>query len=165
MQPWLKSKRAGEPLWPGNWHHDAAAMLRVDLEATRHTGITRGSKVMKIDQLRKFARHGKIEMTMQYVHTDEDELRERADHLSAPGCDGRKPSGEATVKRNKKRDHGCGSKSQRASSRRIECHSTGNDTSPCECKGLSSTDSDCHQRGRRGSNPQPPDRQSGTLTN
>jgi len=26
LQPWLKKKRAGEPLWPGNWHNDAAAM-------------------------------------------------------------------------------------------------------------------------------------------
>ncbi len=77
-------------------------MLRVDLEAagipsqadhgsyfdfhaTRHTGITRGSKVMQIDQLRQFARHSQIEMTMRYVHADADDLRERADRLSAPG--------------------------------------------------------------------------------
>jgi hypothetical protein len=30
---------------------------------------------------------------------------------------------------------------------------------PRYCKGLSSTDIDCHQKGRRGSTPQPPDRQ------
>ena len=57
-----------------------------DFHATRHTGIARGSKVMQIDQLRRFARHSKIEMTMRYVHTDADELRERADRLLAPGC-------------------------------------------------------------------------------
>ena len=186
LSPWMKKKPAGERLWPGSWHEDAAAMLRVDLEAagipyqaddgsyfdfhaTRHTGITRGSKVMQIDQLRRFARHSKIEMTMRYVHTDADELRERADRLLAPGCrHGDSPSGGRMARAEEcdhERDHGCGSKSQRASSRRIESHSTRNDTSPCGCKSLSSIDTVCHQRGRRGSNPQPPDRQSGTLTN
>lgn len=36
----------------------------------------------------------------------------------------------------------------------------GNDTTPCNCKGLSSTDIEMHQRARRDSNPQLPDRQS-----
>ena len=186
LNPWLKKKPAGERLWPGNWHEDAAAMLRVDLEAaniryqaddgsyldfhaTRHTGITRGSKVMQIDQLRQFARHSKIEMTMRYVHTDADELRERADRLSAPGCQSADDSGRGSVRRTGKCDHncdhGCGPKSQRASSSRSEMQRSRNDTSPCKCKGLSSTDTECLKRGRRGSNPQPPDRQSGTLTN
>ena len=91
-------------------------MLRVDLEAagtpyqaddgsyfefhaTRHTGITRGSKVMQIDQLRQFARHSKIEMTMRYVHTDADQLRERAHRLSAPGCLNSAVSSRGTVRR------------------------------------------------------------------
>ncbi len=186
LKPWLKKKAAGERLWPGNWHEDAAAMLRVDLEAagipyqaddgsyfdfhaTRHTGITRGSKVMQVDQLRQFARHSKIEMTMRYVHTDADELRERADQLSAPGSFDDAVSKKGTFGRSKKCDHkcdhGCGSNSQRASSSRSDVQRTRNDTSPCGCKGLSSTDTECHKRGRRGSNPQPPDRQSGTLTN
>ena len=186
LKPWLKKKPAGERLWPGNWHEDAAAMLRVDLEAadipyqaddgsyfdfhaTRHTGITRGSKVMQVDQLRQFARHSKIERTMRYVHTDADELRERADRLSAPGCRSGEVSNPGTIGRSGKCDHQCdhssGSKSQGASSGRINCHSTKNDASPCGCKGLSSIDTECHKRGRRGSNPQPPDRQSGTLTN
>ncbi len=186
LKPWLQNKPPGERLWPGNWHADAAAMLRVDLEAagipyqaddgsyfdfhaTRHTGITRGSKVMQVDQLRQFARHSKIDMTMRYVHTDADELRERVDRLSPPGCHTGAPSSRGTVRRNKKCDHkcdhGCGSKSQRASSSRSDVQPTRNDASPCGCKGLSSTDTECHKRGRRGSNPQPPDRQSGTLSN
>src|SRR5207247_8633776 len=64
LKPWLKTKITGAPLWPGRWHQDAAAMLREDLtaaeieyktvdgyfdfHATRHTGITRASKVMRI---------------------------------------------------------------------------------------------------------------------
>ena len=39
------------------------------------------------------------------------------------------------------------------------------DATPCQSKGLSSIVIDLLQRARRGSNPQPPDRQSGTLTN
>src|SRR5262249_13175971 len=90
--PWLKTKPPGQPLWPGRWCEEAAAMLRHDLvpakipyktsdgyfdfHATRHTGITRGSEVMRIDQLKAFARHAKIETTMKYVHTDKKELRE-----------------------------------------------------------------------------------------
>src|SRR5688572_33339529 len=124
---------------------------------------------MQVDQLRQFTRHSKIEMTMRYVHPDADELRERADRLSAPGCQSADVSSRGTVRRKEKCDHecdhGCGSNSQRASSTRISSHSTRNDTSPCRCKGLSSTDTECLKRGRRGSNPQPPDRQSGTLTN
>ena len=125
--------------------------------------------MMQVDQLRQFARHSKIEMTMRYVHTDADELRERADRLSAPGCDdaGRlaRLGIDGREKCDHECDHGCGSESQRASTRRINRHSTKNETSPCRCKGLSSTDTECLKRGRRGSNPQPPDRQSGTLTN
>jgi hypothetical protein len=62
-------------------------------------------------------------------------------------------------------DHGSGSTSQGASSSRSNWHPTENDATPRQGKGLSATDTDCHQRGRRGSNPQPPDRQSGTLSN
>ena len=168
------------------WHDDAAAMLRKDLEAakipyqtddgsyfdfhaTLHTGITRGSKLMQVDQLRQFARHSKVETTMRYVHTDADEFPKRADELSAPGCEDGQPSGGGANGRGEKCDHkcehGCGSDRQSASLRRSNWHCAGNDTTPCRCKGLSSTDARCPKRGRRGSNPQPPDRQSGTLTN
>jgi hypothetical protein len=45
----------------------------------------------------------------------------------------------------------------------IDIHCAGqpskSNASPCRCKGLSSTDTECLKRGRRGSNPQPPDRQ------
>jgi hypothetical protein len=188
LEPWLATKQAGKRLWPTAWHVNAAEMLRHDLleagieyeteegffdfHATRHTGITRGSRVMRIDQLRVFARHAKIETTMGYVHTDAAELRVRTDLLVPPHGSG---GGEAIAtrtldsarrsERDQKRDRAGVAGGQVLSSAVIETTPPLNDTTPCKCRGLSSTDTDCHQRERRGSNPQPPDRQSGTLTN
>ena len=98
LAPWLKTKPRGKRLWSGNWSDDAAAMLRQDLavakieyltdagyfdfHAARHTGITRGSAIMRIDKLKSFARHAKVETTMRYIHTDADELRGKVDLLS-----------------------------------------------------------------------------------
>ena len=39
LRPWLASRPADAPLWPGTWRVRAAAMLRVDLAAARQTWI------------------------------------------------------------------------------------------------------------------------------
>jgi len=187
LRPWLATKPEGATLWPGNWYREAAEMLRQDLtkaeveeetrdgvldfHATRHTAIMRGSRVMPVVDLKAFARHAKIETTMKYVHTGDQELREGVDRLPpiggtngapAPNANGSDNRSEESVQ---KRVRASGSTGQGASSRRINGHSTTNDATPRRGKGLSSIDIDFHQRARRDSNPQPPDRQSGTLTN
>ncbi len=95
LRPWLAIKPDREKLWPGKWYREAAEMLRKDLaiagveeetkdgkldfHATRHTAITRGSRVMPMVDLKVFARHAKIETTMKSVHSDEEELGESVD--------------------------------------------------------------------------------------
>jgi integrase len=181
LKPWLAKKPKGQRLWPGKWYRNGAEMLREDLSvagveyetkdgfldfhATRHTAITRGSRVMPVVDLKTFARHAKIETTMRYVHTDEKQLRDQVELLPLIGAINPTPRTSDAKKSDHKCDHASGSTRQHASSRRTQSPRSGNDTTPCMGKGLSSSDSDCHQRGRRGSNPQPPDRQSGTLTN
>ncbi len=190
LRPWLATKPKGARLWPGNWYREAAEMLRKDLaaaevdektkdgvldfHATRHTAITRGSRVMPIVDLKTFSRHSKIETTMGYVHTDKQELREGVDKLPAIG-----EADSATLtnqhgsdNRSEKSVHKCVragvSKTQVGSFAGNNGHSnrkSRNDATPRILKGLSSFDIDCLQRARRDSNPQPPDRQSGTLTN
>src|SRR4051794_36736921 len=66
---------------------DAAEMLREDLRrggveyvnlgryfdfhAHRHSGLTRGAKVLPTKDLQKFGRHASLRMTMRYVHEAE----------------------------------------------------------------------------------------------
>jgi hypothetical protein len=183
LRPWLADKMEGEKLWPGLWHDDAAEMLRKDLKAagieyetkagvldfhaTRHTAITQGSRVMNVVDLKAFARHAKIETTMRYVHTQDQALRNGVEKLPSIGVSNGTPM--LFQSRSKKCDHKC----DRAGVSETQVGSTSsknwqsneksrNDTTPCKSKGLASKDIDCHQRARRGSNPQPPDRQSAT---
>lgn len=51
----------------------------LDFHATRHTAITRSSRVMPVVDLKALALHSKIETTMKYVHTDEQQLRRGVD--------------------------------------------------------------------------------------
>jgi len=182
LRPWLAKKANGERLWPGRWCHQAATVLRRDLaeadipyetaegtldfHAARHTAITRSSRVMNVVDLKAFARHAKIETTMGYVHTDKEELRRQVDLLPLVGVDSAEqhPNGR-TKKRDRACDHAGVPACHQLSSKGENCHCPGNDTTPCKCKGLSSTDIEINQRARRDSNPQLPDRQSGTLTN
>ncbi len=180
LRTWLKGKPTGTKLWPGAWYREAAEMVREDLAAAaveydtkagvldfhamRHTAITRGSRVMPLVDLKTFARHAKIETTMRYVHTDEQELRERVEMLPTIGnISARQAAGTArSGKSDHRRDRAGVSKRQVESSSGNEGHSKGrtkNDATPCQGKGLSSKNSDCLQRARRDSNPQPPDRQ------
>src|SRR5437660_4193719 len=109
----------------------------LDLHATRHTGITRGSRVMTVFDLKAYSRHAKIETTMRYVHTDKQELREGVDKLPAIGGKNGAPTTDTNGAGNapKKSVHKCvrasGSTSQCASSRRSNGHSTENDATPC----------------------------------
>lgn len=88
LAEWLRGKAKGEPIWPGQWHKNAAAMLRVDLAAARvpynqrdgvldfHalrgtfiTGLARAGVHPKTAQI--LARHSSIELTMQvYTHLE-----------------------------------------------------------------------------------------------
>jgi hypothetical protein len=188
LRPWLAGKRKGAKLWPGNWYREAAEMLRKDLavagvefetndgrldfHATRHTAITRGSRVMPVVDLKTFARHGKIETTMRYVHTDKQELRDEVDTLPAIGGGALTADNNLSKNASEKSVRKCVragvSKRQVEASSGNNGHSNGksrNDATPCRGKGLSSIDIDFHQRARRGSNPQPSDRQSDALTN
>jgi hypothetical protein len=104
LKPWIVSKAAGAPLWPGTWANDAAEMLRVDLDAagipyktdegyfdfhaTRHGAITAGGRVMSITKLMQFARHTKIETSMRYNHLKKEELADAVSRLpNLPGDD------------------------------------------------------------------------------
>jgi integrase len=60
----------------------------LDFHATRHTAITRGSRIMPVVDLKAFARHATIETTMKYVHTDEQQLRSGCRPTSRPWQDG-----------------------------------------------------------------------------
>jgi hypothetical protein len=176
LRPWLAAKLKETRLWPGLWYRQGAEMLREDLaaakidyetndgyldfHATRHTAITRGSRVFPILDLKTFARHAKLETTMRYVHTDKAQLREEVERLPLLGHNGNSETGIDSEKSDQKGVRDSDSKSQGASSSRSNGQPTENDATPCEGRGLSSKDSDCHQRARRDSNPQLPDRQS-----
>ncbi len=188
LKPWLKNKPTGKPLWPGSWVENPAEMLRADLDrakipyhtdrgyldfhAQRHTAITNGADCMPVHHLQKFARHGKIETTLRYTHTTEEDLAgsvaklvplpetsarrgvQTPEHLPSPD---HKPDHDSdqTVAHGKNRQ----------SSVVTRKGHPGNAKTPEESGVLSPVVTGIHQRARRGSNPQPPDRQSGTLTN
>jgi integrase len=84
LRPWLASKPAGQPVWPGNWAKgkEAGAMLKFDLEAAgipyvdesgryadfhalRHTFITNMVKSgISPKAAQSLARHSTIDLTM-----------------------------------------------------------------------------------------------------
>jgi len=116
-----------------------------DFHAARHTGITRGSAIMRIDQLKSFARHAKVETTMRYIHTDADELREKVDLLAPvapiePAKRGGQRGAGIAARSGKKYDHECdhgsGSTSQGASSGRSGGHSSEKRHKPLRMQGL-----------------------------
>ena len=118
---------------------------------------------MPVVDLKTFARHGKIETTMKYVHTDEQELRDNVDKLPAIGSVAPAADKNPSEKSVRKCVRAGVSKRQVGSSSGNNGHhagKNGNDATPCNGRRLSSTDIDFPQRARRDSNPQPPDRQS-----
>ena len=195
LKPWLAKRKLGQPLWPGSWANDAAAMLRDDLDAAgipykttdgyfdfhaqRHGAITRGSHCMRLPQLKAFARHGKIEMTMRYTHTGMDDLASAVallPPLSKPSKKRSQKSGGqnitsgpnpiSSVQKSDQSPDQTVAVGNYSHSSVVTRNARPETTQPSDfSEGCTSADSSGHKRGRRGSNPQPPDRQSGTLTN
>ena len=101
LGPWLKTKEAGHPLWPGRWNRRAAEMLRVDLaaakipletadgimdfhalRATYVTNLVRSGVHPKIVQT--LARHSTIVLTMDlYTKLGAKETAQALDQLPA----------------------------------------------------------------------------------
>ena len=47
----------------------------------KHVLTTNGAQVMKLNVLKEFARHGKVEMTLRYTHTAKAEAAEAVNRL------------------------------------------------------------------------------------
>jgi len=104
---WLRAKPASELLWPGEWHKNAAEMLRVDLEAAgvpfktrdgvldfhalRHSYITSLSQCgVSPKRAQELARHSDINLTMNfYTHLKLEEVAA----VRATGAHGRWENG------------------------------------------------------------------------
>ncbi len=183
LRRFLRHKATGQPLWPGRWADEAADMLRKDLDragiayktadgyfdfhATRHGALTNGSAVMTLMQLKNFARHGKIEMTLRYTHTNKDELTDAVRQLPKLGNDPLRARKRRMlqIQSDQKSDQSVvPSRDLMSAVVRRVADATKN-TSPDTVRACVPVVTGLAQRGRRGSNPQPPDRQSGTLTN
>ena len=194
LQLWLRDKLARQPLWPGSWARNAAAMLRRDMEeagleyktpegfadfhALRHTAITRAGEVMSLPELRQFSRHSKVDTTMLYVHVDGETLQSKLDLLPALGHVAVETSsivsreddltiGEtpAALPCDRECDRPMAPDGQSSAPIVIAGDWTKNEITSARGGGYLSAVTIRQQRGRRGSNPQPPDRQSGALTN
>ena len=190
LRLFLADKPAGKRVWSGTWRRDPAEMLRADLEradipyelggeyfdfhALRHGAITNGSRVMTVPDLMNFARHSKIETTMLYVHGANKAVKQSVERLPTFDLSVGKAASqsERRVGPDHKPDHAVGNRGQSSSS--VVTRATGcarerdgseNEITLAGGEGYSAVDSSCHQRGRRGSNPQPSDRQSDALTN
>jgi integrase len=118
LRGYLAGKPAGRPVWPGTWTKDAAAMLRVDLEAAgipyrdadgrvadfhalRHSYITllsRSGVSPRVAQT--LARHSDIRLTMQtYTHAGLYDLAAAVDSLPPflPAGDGKEAAALAAT--------------------------------------------------------------------
>ncbi len=173
LRRFLRHKAPGQPLWPGRWADEAAEMLRADLDragiayktgdgyfdfhATRHGAITNGAAVMTLTQLRNFARHGKIEMTLRYTHTTKEELTEAVRQLPKLGDD--------PVRSRKRRMLQSQSDESVVPSRDLmsavvrRVADAANNSSPDSVRARVPVVTGLAPRGQRGSNPQPPNRQ------
>jgi len=178
---------SGRKLWPGNWAEEAADMLRRDLAAAGIAYRDDTGRVFDFHALRhqfisnlvaagvhpkvaqKLARHAKFSLTMDvYTHLALDDAApaldslpelpwpssrdDEAQVLRATGTDGKPSPSFALWQENRGREGP---------------FATTKNGRPETTKAVASNGFDgvSVQRGRRDSNPQPPDRQSGTLTN
>ncbi|GAB4150037.1 MAG: hypothetical protein Tsb009_24610 [Planctomycetaceae bacterium] len=178
-------------LWSGTWYEDAAEMLRGDLEdadieytdvsgrvfdfhALRHQFISNlaGAGVHpKTAQL--LARHSNITLTMdRYTHTDVAEAATALQHLPRVELALTQPTekqkvGLLTLMLTQKSGITCPTVlSGGQQDTRMELNIQ--KENPLKTRGFSPFGTNCpnlEKRGRRDLNPQPPDRQSGTLTN
>ncbi|GIW78766.1 MAG: hypothetical protein KatS3mg105_0573 [Gemmatales bacterium] len=117
LRPWLATKPAGQPVWPGNWAKgkEAGAMLRHDLEAAgipyvdengryadfhalRHTFITNMVKSgISPKAAQSLARHSTIDLTMN-VYTSltvHDQASALASLPAIPSLDAGRPEAKA----------------------------------------------------------------------
>jgi integrase len=120
---WLRGKAKDEPVWPGQWHKNAAEMLRVDLDAAkvpasqpdgvfdfhalRHTyvtGLVRAGVSPRYAQ--QLARHSTIDLTMRvYTHLGLEEVAAVLPACAQPArtADGKtRQSGSTAVTRRKR---------------------------------------------------------------
>jgi len=155
----------------------------LDFHAQRHGAITRSSKSMDLRELQSFARHSNIKLTLQYTHREMNELASAVANVPAlPSGTGRLVEAPDALHAQivvtsppqpYQKPHQLVVRSGVLESSVVA--SQGARTDACRNKkaatngGLLSTSvpavTGIPKRARRGSNPQPPDRQSGTLTN
>ena len=138
-----------------------------DFHATRHGAITVGSEHMSIFNLKEFARHSKIETTMRYTHARKAELREAVNRLPdvSHGARSGRNRRISPVQPDQKSDQSVIASRDLMSSVARRRAAARNDASSDDVRACRTDVTGCPQRARRDSNPQPPDRQSGTLTN
>jgi excisionase family DNA binding protein len=111
LRAYLDGRPANAPVWPGTWNHDAAEMLRADLEATgipytvegpdgplfadfhalRHTYLTLGGRSgIDLRTLQELAGHSNPNLTARYSHRRLHDLAgavEKLPSLLPPGQD------------------------------------------------------------------------------
>jgi integrase len=106
LRPWLASKPAGEPVWPGKWAKErrGAEMIRIDLTAAgiddeddrgrvvdfhalRHSFISNLARAgVHPRNAQALARHSTIDLTMNtYSHVSMTDLRRDVERLPALG--------------------------------------------------------------------------------
>ena len=192
LKEYLEGKPSDRPVWAGTgtWAKDkkAAEMLRKDLVAAgiayavpgpdgvlyadfhslRHTYLTLGGRSgIDLRTLQELAGHSKPELTARYSHRRLNDLADAIGKFpnvtsGLKPCDSvctqfartPCPSGHSPSIAGQKR--GCDPLTPETTQPPVS-QGVGHDPTPPVIGG--------HQRGRRDSNPQPPDRQSGALTN
>ncbi len=192
LRKYLKDRPPMQPIWGGTWaeDHRGAEMLRGDLEAVgipyvvpgpngplhadfhslRHSYLTMGGESgIDLRTLQVLAGHSTPVLTTRYDHRERNVLAAAVDKLpnflpTQPGTDG----SSACTRLARTADVSGQGLSVPVSEPGAGVV-TREMTQPPENQGvghhLAVPVSISHQRGRRDSNPQPPDRQSGTLTN
>jgi len=183
LEPYVAGKPAGRPVWGGTWaaDHRGAEMLRGDLEAAgipyavegpdgpayadfhalRHTYLTLGGRSgIDLRTLQELAGHSKPELTARYSHRRLNDLAGAVGKLPAllPVCTESARTGVRPGPSQATRDL--------KNETREVVSPTPETTEPPASRGFSPLQSssvvDYAERGRRDSNPQPPDRQSDT---
>jgi integrase/recombinase XerC len=192
LRGYLPEKPIDSPVWGGSWaaDHRGAEMLRIDLAAAcipyevegpdgpeyadfhalRHTFLTLGGRSgIDLRTLQELAGHSKPELTARYSHRRLYDLVGAVEmlpnitpegtefELRATGTDGAKVCTQFA----RTAVPGSHPVSPAGVLNRVEGHATGNEKPPVS-RGLLQISGDYLQRGRRDSNPQPPDRQAAT---
>jgi integrase len=120
MRDYLRDRQAGQPVWPGNWHPAAAAILRADLAAAGIPYTDAEGRVYDFHALRHqfisdmveagvhpkdaqtLARHSTITLTMdRYAHVRRPNLHAALDRL--PDLPDPAPAEDAAAKKRGRR--------------------------------------------------------------